>query len=1039
MIINYSPSFAHAPELSTEYYARIIENVRDAIIITDADMVIQSWNKGAELIYGWTQEEAVGRKINELLVSEEGQELYRTKVNEFRRQGHFLSEETRPTKSGRIIHVSISASAVYDNQGKQVGLVSVTKDITEKKQTEQQLRLLNQYLSQEVSRKTNQINHVFDRITDGYFSLDKEWRFLYLNKRMGEIVHHTPDSLVGKIIWESFPALIGSEAEKMYRASAADGEKRVHYDYYAPLLLWYEVHIYPSAEGLDVFVRDITGKKKAEDTILKKNRLYQFISNINQMIVRATSEELIFKEACDIAIQVGRFSMAWIGKLDEVTGLPVPISYAGEDLKHFIPPAPNTSLREMQRDANSPTIKAVKEAQPVICNDLAAEVDHTPWKEVSEQFGFKSSIALPLFRDGKVFGVFSLYAPVLGFFDEEEVALLLESAGDISFAVSVIEREKKRRAAEEELLLLNERFTRIANATNDVLWDWNMVTNELWWNQNYNILFGLPANTPTPDLKQWEISIHPDDRQRVLDGLQKVIDSGKTLWSDEYRYIRNDQKEMVIYDRGFIMRDETGKPFRIIGSIMDITERKKAEKEIRDYKLALDKSAIVAITDQRGIIRYANDNFANISKYRVDELIGHNHRIINSGFHPQSFFSELWATIAKGGIWKGEVCNRAKDGTLYWVDTTIVPFLNEQGKPYQYLAIRYDITEKKKALLQTQLVNELYENVSKATSDTIRDWDLVTDTIQFNTGIFDVFGYTAFDLKQASNFGWGKVHPDDKARVEDTLSVCLEHKLRNVQMEYRFRCADGSYKYVFDRSSIVYDDSGKPIRIVGAMQDITWQKEENLRITKATLEAQELERNLLGRELHDNINQILLGSLLSLDMSRKVEQERSPVFVEKTMGYITQAIDEIRKLSHRLAPASFTELPLKQIFEGLLLTFNIGDRPHVMLEVDTFPKEMLSDEMRTNLYRICQEQVGNVLKYADAENLWIKVTRSDDHIVMTIRDDGKGFNPHAKQKGIGLNNMQKRAELLQGTFNLRTAIGHGCEITVTVPVPATAN
>lgn len=391
----------------------------------------------------------------------------------------------------------------------------------------------------------------------------------------------------------------------------------------------------------------------------------------------------------------------------------------------------------------------------------------------------------------------------------------------------------------------------------------------------------------------------------------------------------------------------------------------------------------------------------------------------------------------QGGIWKGEVCNRAKDGVLYWVDTTIVPFLDEQGRPYQYLAIRYDITEKKKALLQTQLVNELYENVSKATSDTIRDWDLVTDTIQFNTGIFDVFGYTAFDLKQASNFGWDKVHPDDKARVEDTLSVCLEHKLRNVQLEYRFRCADGSYKYVFDRSSIIYDDSGKPVRIVGAMQDITWQKEENLRITKATLEAQEQERNLLGRELHDNINQILLGSLLSLDMSRKVEQDRSPVFVEKTMGYITQAIDEIRKLSHRLAPASFTELPLKQIFEGLLLTFNIGDRPHVMLEVDAFPKEMLSDEMRTNLYRICQEQVGNVLKYADAENLWIKVTRSDDHIVMTIRDDGKGFNPHAKQKGIGLNNMQKRAELLQGIFNLRTAIGHGCEITVTVP--ATAN
>lgn len=157
------------------------------------------------------------------------------------------------------------------------------------------------------------------------------------------------------------------------------------------------------------------------------------------------------------------------------------------------------------------------------------------------------------------------------------------------------------------------------------------------------------------------------------------------------------------------------------------------------------------------------------------------------------------------------------------------------------------------------------------------------------------------------------------------------------------------------------------------------------------------------------------------------------------MGYINQAIDEIRKLLHRLAPAFFTELPLKQIFEGLLLTFNIGDHPQVILEVDAFPKEMLSDEIRTNLYRICQEQIGNVLKYAGAENLWINVTRSGNHIVMTIRDDGKGFNPRGKQKGIGLNNMQKRTELLQGIFALKTAIGQGCEITITVPVPGTAN
>lgn len=178
-----------------------------------------------------------------------------------------------------------------------------------------------------------------------------------------------------------------------------------------------------------------------------------------------------------------------------------------------------------------------------------------------------------------------------------------------------------------------------------------------------------------------------------------------------------------------------GKCSKIFGSFQDIHQLKIAELELKtslkaleDYKFALDQSAIIAITDSKGVITSVNDNFCKISKYNKNELIGKTHSVINSKFHPKDFFKNLWGTISSGNVWRGEIKNKAKDGTYYWMDTTIVPFIDEKNKPFQYLAIRFDITDRKladeKVMATLEEKNTILESIGDGFFAVDKQWNV---------------------------------------------------------------------------------------------------------------------------------------------------------------------------------------------------------------------------------------------------------------------------------------------------------------------------
>ncbi len=536
--------------------------------------------------------------------------------------------------------------------------------------------------------------------------------------------------------------------------------------------------------------------------------------------------------------------------------------------------------------------------------------------------------------------------------------------------------------------------------------------------------------------------------------IASICDNG--FWSGELVFHHVNGQRIYFRATATSFIDQAGKPLAvmIIGHIINDIKHKERQLEAIEEKYEVMISTLpvgVMMIHADGTIATCNKRGAEILGLTMEQVLG---KAVDSNawnaikpdgsLFPVNQFPAI-VSLQTGFPQRNVIMGLEQPGgMLVWLSVNSEALIKPgEFEPYAVVVSFSDISNFMMTEKELKKSNERFYYVTKVTSDAIWDLDLTTNEI-YRSGAFSrLSGYSTEEIGANLRWWFNKIHPEDQERVKRKLDEELSQGNTRWEDEYRFEYADGSYKVLNDSGIILYKE-GKPVRILGAIRDVTEEKElrkqlideqaaKQKAITQAAIQAQEEEKTKISRELHDNVNQILMSAKLYMDTAKRVPTDAA-LLLDKAVEYQLLALHEIRKISRSLSTPGIATTGLQDSISDIV--YNLRALQHLEVEFlfDKSLEQQLQEDEKLTLYRVIQEQTSNIIKYAEATRVSIEVALCDQTVKLAILDNGKGFDSAVGSKGIGMINMNSRATAHNGSLLVISAPGEGCKIELSFPL-----